>query len=198
VTLPLRGVCNEEGCIGSARETLLIPTRRGGHSRYNLLNEPREKPGYGICKQRLDRPARWVGGRTETEGRPKVRFGRCRATVLPRSPDAPLQAPFPGRKRPRVQGITGHLTRWFRSPGRARNAAARVTPPLREPVGSFSKPLEAGDRSRVGLCADYHTRRVPRGGEGDEGARGCGLGVNRRLGHLRAAVRSTAEYETGG
>jgi hypothetical protein len=28
-----------------------------------------------------------------------------------------------------------------------------VTPPLREPVRSFPQPLEAGDRSRVGLCA---------------------------------------------
>ena len=155
------------------------------------MNEPRERPGYGICKQRLDRQAGRVGGRTEPEGRPKVRIGRCRATAMPRGSDAPLQAPSSGRKRPPVQGITGHLTSWSRHPGRAMNAAARVTPPLREPVGSFPKPLEAGDRSRVGLCAAHHPIRVPRRVGGNEGARGCGLGVSHRLGYLREAVRST-------
>jgi hypothetical protein len=69
------------------------------------------------------------------------------------------------------------------------SAAARVTPPLREPVGSFPKPLEAGARSRVGLCAAHHTIRALRRVGGNEGARGCGLGVSHRLGYLREAVR---------
>src|SRR4051812_47289684 len=101
---------------------------------------------------------------------------------MPRGSDAPLQAPSSGRKRPPVQGITGHLTRWSRPPGRAMNAAARVTPPLREPVGAFPKPLEAGARIRVGLCAVHRTPRVPRGIEADEKARGYDRGGSRRLG----------------
>jgi hypothetical protein len=35
---------------------------------YHLLNEPWERPGYGIGKQRLDQRAGWTSGRTETEG----------------------------------------------------------------------------------------------------------------------------------
>src|SRR5260370_22381239 len=41
---------------------------------------------------------------------------------------------------PPDRGITGHLTRWSRHLGRAMKAAARSTPPLREPVGSFPEP----------------------------------------------------------
>src|SRR5262249_6754609 len=89
-----------------------------------------------------------------------------------------------------VKGLTGHLTRLPRDPGRATNAAARVMPPLREPVGSFPKSLEVGDRSREGLCAAHHTIRFRRRVGGNEGARGCGVGVSLRLGYRREAVRS--------
>jgi hypothetical protein len=54
---------NAEDCIRSASGKAPPCEEPSRHFGYNRLNEPRERPGYGICKQRLDRRAGRASGR---------------------------------------------------------------------------------------------------------------------------------------
>src|SRR5512135_1150639 len=63
---------NEDGCIRRAALEYGLVSGRIGPPDTIPLNEPRERPGYGICKQRLDQWAGRTSGRTETEGHQRL------------------------------------------------------------------------------------------------------------------------------
>lgn len=74
-------------------------------------------PGYGICKQRLNRRARRLRGSPQTEQRQGIRSGWGRARFVNEAV-GPTAGPSPiSRDQPPAQGIPGHLTRCLRGHG---------------------------------------------------------------------------------
>src|SRR5262245_60636714 len=114
-----------ESCIRKAVAERGLTPGLVGLADAKAEDEPRAWPGYGICKQLLDRRARRPGGSPETEGRQAVRSGCGRARLLTEGVAPTAGPPRTSRERPPVQGILGHLTRWLRRSRTYHDAAAR-------------------------------------------------------------------------
>src|SRR3954452_12508217 len=91
---------SEESCIRRAVAERGLTTRLAGLADAKAEDEPRAWPGYGICKQLLDRPARRPGGSPETEGRQAVRSGCGRARSLTEGVTPPAGPPRTSTERP--------------------------------------------------------------------------------------------------
>ena len=82
-------------------------------------------PGYGICKQRLNRRARRPRGSPQTEERQGIRSGWGRARFVTEAVGPTAGPSQISRNQPPVQEILGHLTRWLLGPRLCHDAAAR-------------------------------------------------------------------------
>src|SRR3954451_11559642 len=91
---------SEESCIRRAVAERGLTTRLAGLADAKSEDEPRAWPGYGICKQLSDRPARRARGSPETEERRIVRSGCGRARFLTEEVAPPAGPPRTSRARP--------------------------------------------------------------------------------------------------
>ena len=82
-------------------------------------------PGYGICKQWLNRRPRRPGESPQTQQRQGIRSGRGRARCVTKAMGPTAEPSQTSRDRPPVQGILGHLRRWSRRSRTSHEAAAR-------------------------------------------------------------------------
>ena len=163
-----------------ASSALRIQSRRTNRGR---------SPGYGICKQWLNRRARRPCGSPQTEGRQGIRasWGRARSLTEEVAPAA--GPPQTSRDRPPVRGILGHLTRWWRRSRTCHDAAARGG--LR--YGGRPDRYPTTRRGRPGPGKYRTTDPTRSAGDatgGRHNATGSGSRMSRRHANPRGAVSS--------